>query len=152
MAQHPTNQDTQDFANLTDSLIPSNIYMSSWGQTDGQKIQDIQSFPFNMFTPSFGSMFPLSNNPGNPSTLSDANNHNTAAFNLNSLQQMDSTSSNEQDREVGEPLLPHLKLTWSRLKQSPHLRFNKHKPPPPHVQLYQTPMTDLDLSETHLLL
>jgi hypothetical protein len=103
MAEQSSDQDTQDFASLTDALIPSNIYLNSWSRTGLPSSSETQPFPssFNMFSPTYGGMFPMPNNTGNPLPLRDTiltPNH--TAFHANSLQQFDLALQN-QDRGVG---------------------------------------------------
>lgn len=63
MEQHPSYQNTQDFAGLTDALIPANTYMNSWSQSNLPKQSDIQpvSLGLDMYPHPFGDVFPLPN-------------------------------------------------------------------------------------------
>lgn len=101
MAEQSSDQDTRDFASLTDAIIPSNIYLNSWSPTVLPTSSETHTFPssFNMFGPTFGGIFPLQNSTGNPITPIHT------AFRANSLQQFDPATQN-QDREVGYALDP----------------------------------------------
>jgi YT521-B-like domain len=107
MAEQSSDQDTQDFASLTDALIPSTIYLNSWSQTGLPASSEAQPFAssFNMFSPTYGGLFPMQNSPRNPLLLQDTVAPNHAAFHANSLQQFDFASQN-QDRGVGLTLNP----------------------------------------------
>ena len=102
MAEQSSDQDTQDFASLTDALIPSNIYLNSWSRTVLPPSSEAQPFPssFNMFSPTYGGIFPMQNSTGNSLLLQDTVTPNHSAFHANSLQQFD-FASQKQDRGVG---------------------------------------------------
>ena len=106
MAQESSQKDTQDFASLSDAIIPSNIYLKSWCQTDQGRPPHIPSVPLglNMYTPAFGSAFPSPAITERPMSFSDPSLFNNSAFTANSLQQSDVTR-NDQNREVGNALL-----------------------------------------------
>ena len=102
MAQKPSIHDTQDFANLTDALIPSNIYLNSWSPSDLPKSSDIQPFPFdsNIRAPGLGGVLPPQNTTGNSMSFPDTNMTNHPALSANSLQPYP-TVTHDQDRGIG---------------------------------------------------
>lgn len=107
MAPRSSDQDTLDFAGLTDAIIPSSIYLNSWNQPDLLTSPSIQSYPFgfNMFAPAFDGMLPLSSGTENQIPVSDPMMPNHYAVTADSLQPFDPSAHN-QNRGVGNSSQP----------------------------------------------
>lgn len=105
MAQDHFDQETKDFAGLTDALIPADTYLNSWNQTNLPTPSDIQpnSFGFNIFTPGYRNIISSSHTRGTPVQLSEKFMPNHSALNANSLQNFD-TVMHDQDSSVGNAL------------------------------------------------
>ena len=105
MAQQPSDQDNQDYASLTEAIIPSNIYLNSWSSAALPVTPSIQNFASgsDMIFPALGSMFPLQNatETAVPPTGITTSNH--AAFDANAGRQL-IPATHDQDRGVGNAL------------------------------------------------
>ena len=106
MADQFNHQDAQDFTNLTDSIIPSNNYLSNWNHPSLTPRPENPAFQqgFNVFSPGLGTMVPTSS-LGSPTPVLGQNYSNTLAFQANSLQHPSYNSVREQEERVGDCLI-----------------------------------------------
>jgi YTH domain-containing protein 1 len=105
MDQQPSQQDRLDFTHLTEAIIPSKVYMSSWDQANQPTPSQTSPLSFDMFTPTFGNMFYSSDAAANPLPSSNSVSPSEPAYNVSSVQRS-SAATPMQYRGVGNALHP----------------------------------------------